>query len=184
LFAGDVTGVNLLKTVDTLDQFSLLPVLKGNRTVVEAMGRGRRNLFLAYLAALAVVLTLTGGWLLYLLLWIIPSLTALSMILRLRAAAEHVGCDRDGGVGGTRTVLANPLERALFSPCRINYHLAHHLYPSVPFYNLPQLHRRLVQNARVVEQAHISNSYLFGSSSVLSRIAQARAARPATEAQP
>ncbi|MET9546453.1 MULTISPECIES: fatty acid desaturase family protein [unclassified Streptomyces] len=179
LFAGDVTGVNLLKTVDTLDQFSLLPVLRGDRTVTRAMGRGRRNLFLGYLLVLAAVLTLTGGWLTYLLLWVLPSLTALSMILRLRAAAEHVGCDPDGGVGGTRTVLANPVERLLFSPCRINYHLAHHLYPSVPFYNLGLLHRRLMEHRDVRERAHVSRSYLFGRSGVLSHIAQARRDRAA-----
>ncbi|MBT0773331.1 fatty acid desaturase family protein [Kineosporia sp. J2-2] len=174
LFAGDVTGVNLLKTVDTLDQFSLLPVLRGDRTVALAMGRGRRNLFVGHLLALAAVLTLTGSWISYLLLWILPSLTALSMILRLRAVAEHVGCDPDGGIGGTRTVLANPVERLLFSPCRINYHLAHHLYPSVPFYNLGLLHRRLMQNQDVRERARIARSYLFGRASVLGHLAQAR----------
>ncbi|MEV0174401.1 fatty acid desaturase family protein [Streptomyces sp. NPDC050803] len=179
LFAGDVTGVNLLKTVDTLDQFSLLPVLRGDRTVARAMGRGRRNLFLAYLATLAVVLTVTGGWLIYLLLWIVPSLTALSMILRLRAAAEHVGCDPDGGIGGTRTVLAHPLERLLFSPCAINYHLAHHLYPTVPFYNLGLLHRKIMRSQEVRDRAHVSRSYLFGRASVLSHIAQARQDRAA-----
>lgn len=179
MFAGDITGINLLKTIDTLDQFSLLPVLRGNRRVIDAMGKGRRNLFLGYLAALAAVLTVTGGWLLYLLLWIVPSLTALSMILRLRAVAEHVGCDPDGGVGGTRTVLAGPLERLLFSPCRINYHMAHHLYPSVPFYNLALLHRALMTDPQVSERARISYSYLFGERSVLRDIARARHASAA-----
>jgi fatty acid desaturase len=174
LFAGDLTGVNLLKTVDTLNQFSLLPVLRGDRAVAKAMGRGRRNLFLAYLAVVATVLTITEGWLVYLLLWIVPMLTALSLILRLRAVAEHVGCDLDGGVGGTRTVLPNLAEGLLFSPCRINYHLAHHLYPSVPFYNLHLLHRRLMTHQEVRGRAHISRSYLFGTASVLSHIAQAR----------
>ncbi|WP_329563606.1 fatty acid desaturase family protein [Kitasatospora sp. NBC_01266] len=183
LFAGDVTGVNLLKTVDTLDQFSLLPVLRGNRSVARAMGRGRRNLFLACLAVLAAVLTVTGGWLDYLLLWILPSLTALSMILRLRAVAEHVGCDPDGGVGGTRTVLAGWFERLLFSPCRINYHLAHHLYPSVPFYNLGLLHRRLMTHPEVAGRARISRSYLFGPASVLRDIARARRSPTSAAAQ-
>lgn len=174
LFAGDLTGINLVKTVDTLNQFSLLPVLRGDRAVAKAMGRGRRNLFLGYLAAIVAVLIITGGWLVYLLLWIVPMLTALSLILRLRAVAEHVGCDSDGGVGGTRTVLPILAERMLFSPCRINYHLAHHLYPSVPFYNLHLLHRKLMTHKEVRGRAHISRSYLFGTASVLRHIAQAR----------
>jgi fatty acid desaturase len=174
LFAGDVTGLNLLKTVDSLDQFSLLPVLRGNRAVARAMGRPRLILFLAYLAALAVILSVTGAWLDYLLLWILPSLTALSMILRVRAVAEHVGCAPDDGVGGTRTVLAGPLERMLFAPCGINYHLAHHLYPSIPFCNLSMLHRQLMKHPEIRAQARISGSYLFGKTSVLRHIAEAR----------
>jgi fatty acid desaturase len=179
LFAGDLSAVNLVKTVDTLNQFSLLPVLRGDRTVARAMGRGRRNLFLAYLATVVVVLAVTGAWLTYLVLWIVPMVTALSMILRLRAAAEHVGCDPDGGIGGTRTVLAGPIERLLFSPCSINYHLAHHLYPSVPCYNLSRLHRRLMEHQSVRGRAHIARSYLFGGASVLSQIGQARRVRTA-----
>jgi fatty acid desaturase len=27
--------------------------------------------------------------------------------------------------------------------CNINYHLEHHLFPAVPWYNLPKLHRLL-----------------------------------------
>lgn len=177
LFLGDVTGLNLLKTVDTLDQFSLLPVLRGNRTVAAAMGRNRLTLFACCMLALAAVLTLTGGWLAYLLLWILPSLTALSLILRLRAVAEHVGCDLDAGIGGTRTVLAGLVEQFLFSPCRINYHLAHHLFPSVPFYNLPELHRHLMRCPEVSARARISHSYLFGSASVMNDIARARQSR-------
>lgn len=180
LFAADAVALNIVKTVGTLDQFSLLPVLRGDRTVARAMGRARCALFLGGLGALAVVLVATGWWLPYLLLWIVPMITALSMILRLRDMAEHVGCAEDAGIGGTRSVLAGALERALFSPCRINYHLAHHLYPSVPCYNLADLHRRLMEHQVVRDQARISHSYLFGPSSVLRHVAEARALRYAT----
>lgn len=177
LFAADAVALNIVKTVGTLDQFSLLPVLRGDRGVARAMGRARCALFLGGLAALAAVLVATGWWLPYLLLWIVPMITALSMILRLRDMAEHVGCDQDAGIGGTRSVLAGAVERALFSPCRINYHLAHHLYPSVPCYNLGALHRRLMENQAVRDRARISHSYLFGRSSVLRHVAEARALR-------
>ncbi|WP_405884026.1 fatty acid desaturase family protein [Streptomyces sp. NBC_01136] len=177
LFAKDAVGLGLLKTVGTLDQFSLLPVLRGDREAARAMGAARRNLFLGGLALLVTALVVTGWWTAFLLLWIVPMLTALSMILRLRDMAEHVGCDQDSGIGGTRTVLAPALERLLFSPCRINYHLAHHLYPSVPCYRLGELHRRLMENEAVRRKAHVSRSYLFGRSSVLSHVAEARRAR-------
>ena len=45
----------------------------------------------------------------------------------------------------SRTTLARPLERWLFVPRNISYHVEHHFYPSVPFYNLPALHEALMQ---------------------------------------
>src|SRR5437763_12406945 len=40
---------------------------------------------------------------------------------------------------------ANWLGRALLFPHHVNYHLEHHLYPAVPHYRLPALHRLLEQ---------------------------------------
>jgi fatty acid desaturase len=38
----------------------------------------------------------------------------------------------------TRTFYANPILRFLYS--NMNYHVEHHMFPSVPYYNLPALH--------------------------------------------
>jgi amino acid adenylation domain-containing protein len=170
VFIGDLSGVNILSTVDTLDQFSLLPVLRGNRQVAARMGRRSLILFMVFLAAGLVLVVLTSSYLDFALFWLLPMLTTLSFILRLRAVAEHVGCRQTGELEGTRTVLANTVERWLFSPCRINYHLAHHLYPSVPFYNLPKLHKILMRNADVRRRAEIADSYLFGRNCVLAQV--------------
>jgi fatty acid desaturase len=173
VLVGDVSGVNIVKTVDTLDQFSLLPLLRGDRRVATRMGRRSVVLFVAFVATVVALVVVTASYVDFLLLWLLPMLTALSFILRLRALAEHVGCADTGGVEGTRTVLPNLVERWLFSPCRINYHLAHHLYPSVPFYNLPRLHRALMANDGVKHRAEISDSYLFGDNSVLAHVGAA-----------
>ena len=45
----------------------------------------------------------------------------------------------------TRTVIANPIERLIFCPLGVNYHLEHHMLASVPIYNLPRMHRMLEQ---------------------------------------
>ena len=39
--------------------------------------------------------------------------------------------------------MVNVLGRALLFPHHVNYHLEHHLYPAVPHYHLPALHRML-----------------------------------------
>jgi fatty acid desaturase len=41
----------------------------------------------------------------------------------------------------TRTVYMNPLFRFMY--WNMNYHLEHHMYPMVPYYNLPALHREI-----------------------------------------
>ena len=43
----------------------------------------------------------------------------------------------------TRTVLVNPI--ISFFYWNMNYHVEHHMYPGVPFYNLPRL-RKLMSN--------------------------------------
>lgn len=86
-----------------------------------------------------------GGYLIqYLLLWVLPALTVLQALLRLRAICEHGAVDAiDTPLKSARTNLAVwPWRLALF-PHHVNYHLAHHLYPSVPHYRLPQLHAAL-----------------------------------------
>jgi fatty acid desaturase len=49
--------------------------------------------------------------------------------------------DHDDPIRGTRSILTNRL--TAFFMCNENYHLEHHLYPGVPWYNLPALHREL-----------------------------------------
>jgi fatty acid desaturase len=41
--------------------------------------------------------------------------------------------------------LGNLLGRAVLFPHHVNHHLEHHLYPAVPHYHLPRLHRLLVR---------------------------------------
>ncbi len=93
----------------------------------------------------------TGGLLGYLGLWTLPLLTVLQPILRLRAVCEH-GAVRDlsSPLTAARTnrtwgSLLNWLGRFFLFPHHVNYHLEHHLYPAVPHYHLPRLHRLLVE---------------------------------------
>jgi fatty acid desaturase len=81
----------------------------------------------------------------YLVLWLLPLVTVLQPILRLRAIAEHGAVtDLSSPLTAARTNRAGWLGRLLF-PHHVNYHLEHHLYPAVPHYRLPELHRLLEQ---------------------------------------
>jgi fatty acid desaturase len=97
-------------------------------------------------AVLFAALTLAGVWWAYPLLWLVPLLTWMMVITRIRNIAEHaVVTDSDDPLRNTRTTKANLIERALVAPYYVNYHLEHHLTMYVPCYNLPRLHALMMR---------------------------------------
>jgi fatty acid desaturase len=73
--------------------------------------------------------------------WLYPVLV-LSLLNSMRFIAEHYGAPWDAGqMAGTRTVISNPVNSFFWN--NINWHIGHHVYPTVPWYNLQKLHRML-----------------------------------------
>jgi fatty acid desaturase len=110
-------------------------------------------------AVLLLLLTAIGHPALYL-LWVVAWFTTNSLVTRLRAIAEHnMVPDRSDELRNTRTMLASWWERLLIAPNRVNYHLEHHLLMTVPFYNLPRMHRML-QDRGALDGALVERDYL------------------------
>ncbi len=101
-------------------------------------------------------LAAAGGYLVeYLVLWILPLVTVVQAILRLRAVAEHgATTDFSSPLTAARTNLGGPIVEWLLFPHQVNYHIEHHLYASVPHYNLPELHREMVKHG-ILEGAEV-----------------------------
>ena len=73
--------------------------------------------------------------------WLIP-FAFFSLFNSARFIAEHYGTPWNvGQLAGTRTIVSNPLHSYFWN--NINWHIGHHLYPSVPWYNLVELHELL-----------------------------------------
>lgn len=73
--------------------------------------------------------------------WLVPMLFINTMV-NIRGMSQHTLLeDSDHAVRGSRTILTNRV--TTFFMCNENFHLEHHLYPRVPWYNLPALHARL-----------------------------------------
>jgi fatty acid desaturase len=70
--------------------------------------------------------------------------------------------DYDEELGSTRTVIPYLWERCFFAPHNISYHLEHHLFPGVPFYNLPKLSAALMRDETYRAKAHITRGYATG----------------------
>lgn len=108
---------------------------------------------------LFLILFATGKPYLYL-LWIGANLTTFNFSLRVRSIAEHsVVEDTHDPYKNTRTTYANFLERILFAPLHVNYHLEHHFLQNMPSYNSPQMHKLLMARG-FYEHGLLKHSYL------------------------
>jgi fatty acid desaturase len=75
---------------------------------------------------------------------VLPLVTVVQAILRLRAIAEHgATTDFSSPLTAARTNLGPAWLRWLIFPHNVNYHVEHHLYASVPQYNLARLHAEM-----------------------------------------
>ncbi len=66
-----------------------------------------------------------------------------SWLHHMLATTQHAGLAEDipDHRMNSRTVYLNPLFRFIYS--NMNYHVEHHMYPMVPYYNLPALHTEI-----------------------------------------
>ncbi len=137
---------------------------------LRAAARRDRWVVLGFHVAVPAAAFATGwGWH-YVVLWVVPLVTVLQAILRLRAICEHgATTDFSSPLTAARTTLAGPLARFFLFPHHVNYHVEHHLYPAVPHYHLPRLHEALAAHG-ILEGAEVR-----GLGDTLSRIFAARA---------
>jgi fatty acid desaturase len=108
---------------------------------------------------IAGVLYATGHAWVYL-AWVVAYLTMFSLVIRVRSLAEHACTERtDDQLRNTRTTRANLFARMTFAPLHVNYHLEHHLLPTVPWWRLPALHRTLAARD-VLPPASLADGYV------------------------
>jgi fatty acid desaturase len=170
--AQDLAGLNAWKTyayfffgapaANDETQQAARPLDDTSPALRAAARSDRWGVLAVHLAAPALALGLAGwtGLAQYAVFWLLPMLTVLQPILRLRAIAEH-GAVSDlsspltaARCNHTSGTPANWLGRVLLFPHHVNYHLEHHLYPAVPHYHLPALHR-LLRDKGVLDGAEV-----------------------------
>jgi fatty acid desaturase len=153
--AGDLTGLNAWKTFHYFFGNPALNAATGNAqrplgdtspALRRAAQHDRWGVVAFHIGAPLACFALGGTKALaaYAVLWVLPLITVVQVILRVRAILEHGGVvDVSSPLTAARTNLAGPLLRWVLFPHHVNYHIEHHLFPAVPHYNLPRLHREL-----------------------------------------
>ncbi|KAF0244953.1 MAG: fatty acid [Planctomycetota bacterium] len=110
-------------------------------------GYSLRDLLLlaAWQGGLIGGLTWFIGWWAYPALWMAPVYLFAFLGDNLRSFAEHSHPEADAKADEHRllTYTSNLPERMLFAPMNMNFHAAHHLWVSIPYYNLPVADREM-----------------------------------------
>ena len=178
--ARDVTGISgirriaaqLLMDCEFLEYSASSPsVWRRHPRLRQHLLAGARRLapVLAVNAGLLALLWTTGHpWLFA--AWGLAYLTWLNLFLRVRAIAEHAGMAASPDIAeNTRTTHASGLARLFIAPHNVQYHLEHHLVPTMPMRFLPRAHR-LLRDRGVLPDASVGASHL----QVLARVSAGR----------
>ncbi|NET36428.1 MAG: fatty acid desaturase [Cyanothece sp. SIO1E1] len=118
----------------------------------EEVVRSTRLQIALYLSAIALSTALgQPGLIIY--SWLLP-LAVGQPFLRFILLAEHTGCSYDSNsLTNTRTTLTGlPLRLIMWN---MPFHSEHHLYPSIPFHQLPQAHQHLKAHFVHVELGYL-----------------------------
>lgn len=132
----------------------------------------RLSYFTWFLVALGLLRGVTGNqssfyfWV----LWVLPLLTTFPFFLLLRDVYQHTNADA-GRLTNTRVFYPDPFTRWAVFVYGQDMHLPHHLFPAIPHYRLPRLHRLLKERhpdyAASVVECHGTFSNRKGLSTIL-----------------
>ena len=143
-------------------------IIYGFRVPLVTMARGTRqekinSLTERALIVLSMVALFTAGYFYGFLMvivhcWIIPLLIA-GILGNVRGWAEHQLTSPDHPLRHTRTVTSSAFYS--FFNINLNYHIEHHLFPRIPWYNLPKLHRLLLPEYKKAGASVYSSYFHF-----------------------
>jgi fatty acid desaturase len=103
-------------------------------------------ILLGWQAALIGGLSWWIGWWAYPVLWLVPVYCFGFVADIVRVFCEHSAMEGDDVADRSLRLVSfssNVVERQFFSPHNMNCHIAHHLWPAIPYYNLPDAERRI-----------------------------------------
>lgn len=104
-------------------------------------------------------LTLIYPWVLFCAYWI-PLLTFASPLGFILTITDHYGCEsglNHNELNDTRTMIPNPIVR--FYYFNNNYHVEHHLYPSMPEHNYSKIHQLVKHRLKYAEESYLMFHY-------------------------
>ncbi len=105
---------------------------------------------------------LFNQWQYLILFWLIPYLTVFQIINGFIELTEHYPLmNNNVDLYMSRNRNSHFIEQFLTGMHNENYHLVHHLFPSIPFWNVPKAHKILMQDVNYAEYDTQSRGILW-----------------------
>jgi fatty acid desaturase len=165
---------HLLKSITLTNTSHYFIYLVKNRAgdIIAKPGQGIK-LLLVHLAILALF-WFSVGPLGYLLFWLVPYFTSFQVIGWFSEISEHFGMFGiyNDEVKMTRNRFPNFIERLFIGMHGDNYHLTHHLFAGVPFWNLRKAHLILMDDPSYAEANHGCGGIFTAKGNACSSLAQ------------
>jgi fatty acid desaturase len=159
ILLGDLCGLHLRSWWPVIRYWTGWAFIFDNREKI--LSTSERIQFITFWILIATLVTAIGAWAYFVALWLLPMFTLTLAFTRIRIVAEHDLEKSERELERTRHVDGSWLERLALVPLNINYHVAHHLFPAVPLYNLPKMHAILMKDEGFRAQARLWPRY-FG----------------------
>ena len=101
-----------------------------------------KDLVFIILFLYSILFLLQSSWFIH--GWLIP-MVFVHFMMNIRGMSQHLMLeDHHDPYKGARTIKAHPIVE--FFLCNENYHIEHHLFPSIPWYNLKKVHAVIEKN--------------------------------------
>lgn len=165
----DLFLINLLRFQTGMYRYLFRQAKEGGHLVFAPRDTGMFLLFWVPVGALA---TWYGLWLHVLVFWLLPLFTVTFLLLKLHVYGEHTGLEGPTEFEKTWFHDYNPIVDFFIYPIRSGYHLEHHLFPNVPWYNMKRFRQELLKNPYYAEQSKKvwSDGFFFGERSIMGRM--------------
>lgn len=135
-----VAGLEALRLVKKYYGKASIDTGVSGRTVSTKVQTSKLHIFLCQFVLACIFHFVADAWYLYG-FWLYLAVSWNPLLSNLRFLVEH-----PGETDLTISTTSNTIELLYFAPYNFNYHLEHHLWPSIPSYHLASVHEYLKEN--------------------------------------
>lgn len=113
-------------------------------------------------------------WLHFFIFWFLPLFAIMPFLLKVHAYGEHTGRHPESEFEKTLTHHFDPITNFFYYPIKSGYHMDHHLFPRIPWYNMEGFRKELMKNEEYRKRIEIwsVDGIFFGRRTILKEILQ------------